>query len=160
MRFAPSALAALAALADLMAGPASAAAPAIPATAIAPDPTHASFTLPQDLKWTKEKLGQMQAPLFGDPGKPGPYGVLVKWLKGNMSHPHFHTTDRWAYVVKGSWWISTSDHYDPATTYPLPEGSFATDFANKVHWDGAKDEDVVILITGMGPMKTVSVLEK
>jgi quercetin dioxygenase-like cupin family protein len=76
-----------------------------------------------------------------------------------MSHPHFHTTDRFAYVVSGTWWVSTSSHYDPATTYPLPQGSFAIDKANQVHWDGSKDEDLILLVTGMGPMKTVTVPE-
>jgi hypothetical protein len=42
----------------------------------------------------------------------------------------------------------------------LPQGSFATDLAGKVHWDGSKDEDLVLLVTGMGPMKTVTVPEK
>jgi len=134
--------------------------PAIPKTAIKPDPTHATFILPKDLKWKKESLGQLQAPLYGDPDKPGPYGILIKWPKGQMSHPHFHTTDRFAYVVKGTWWISTSDHWDPKTTWPLPEGSFATDLAGKVHWDGSKDEDLILLVTGMGPMKSVTVPEK
>jgi hypothetical protein len=102
----------------------------IPKTAVKPDPTHATFILPKDLKWKKESLGQLQAPLDGDPDKPGPYGILIKWPKGQMSHPHFHTTDRFAYVVQGTWWISTSEHWDPKTTWPLPQGSFATDLAN------------------------------
>ena len=55
--------------------------PAIPKTAIKPDPTHASFILPEDLKWKRESLGQLQAPLYGDPEKPGPYGILIKWPK-------------------------------------------------------------------------------
>jgi hypothetical protein len=134
--------------------------PAIPRTAIQPDPTHATFILPKGLKWKRESLGQLQAPLYGDPAKPGPYGILIKWPKGQMSHPHFHTTDRFAYVVQGTWWISTSDHWDPKTTWPLPQGSFATDLANKVHWDGSKDEDLILLVTGMGPMKTVTVPQK
>jgi hypothetical protein len=134
--------------------------PAIPKTAVKPDPSHATFILPKDLKWKKESLGQLQAPLYGDPAKPGPYGILIKWPKGQMSHPHFHTTDRFAYVVKGTWWVSTSTHWDPKTTWPLPEGSFATDLAGKVHWDGSKDEDLILLVTGMGPMKTATVPEK
>ena len=133
--------------------------PIIPATAVKPDPSHATFLLPKDLKWKRENLGQLQAPLYGDPDKPGPYGILIKWPKGQMSHPHFHTTDRFAYVVSGTWWVSTSGHYDPATTYPLPPGSFATDLAGKVHWDGSKTEDLILLVTGMGPMQTVPVPE-
>jgi hypothetical protein len=137
-----------------------AAQPDIPKTAVKPDPTHATFILPKDLKWKKESLGQLQAPLYGDPDRPGPYGILIKWPKGQMSHPHFHTTDRFAYVVSGTWWVSTSSHYDPASTYPLPQGSFATDLAGKVHWDGSKDEELVLLVTGMGPMKSVPIPEK
>jgi hypothetical protein len=133
--------------------------PNLPATAVKPDPTHATVVLPKDIKWTKQGLGQLQAPLYGDPDKPGPYGILIKWLPGNMSRPHFHTTDRYAYVVSGTWWVSTSHHYDPATTWPVPAGSFAVDIANKVHWDGAKGETVILEVTGMGPMKTISVPE-
>ena len=153
-------LAALVLAAALPAAALAAVAPAIPKTAVKPDGTHATFILPKDLKWKKESLGQLQAPLYGDPDKPGPYGILIKWPKGQMSHPHFHTTDRWAYVVKGTWWVSTSDHWDPKTTWPLPAGSFATDLAGKVHWDGSKDEELILLVTGMGPIKTVTVPEK
>ena len=35
-----------------------------------------------------------------------------------------------------------------------------SDLAGKVHWDGSKDEDLILLVTGMGPMKTVTVPEK
>ena len=132
----------------------------IPKTAVLPNPKHAMFILPKDLKWKREGLGQWQASLFGDPSKPGPYGILIKWTPGTMSRPHTHSTDRWAYVVKGTWWVSTSDHYDPATTYPLPAGTFAVDFAGKVHWDGAKDEEVILEVVGMGPADTVLVPEK
>ena len=142
------------------AAPVFAADPVIPKTAVKPDTSRVTYTLAKDVKWTKEALGQYQATLYGDPAKPGPYGILVKWLPGNMSRPHFHTTDRYAFVVSGTWWVSASDHYDPATTYPLPAGSFATDLVNKVHWDGAKDETVILEITGMGPVKTVLVPEK
>ncbi len=144
----------LAALA--LAGMASAAlAQAIPPGAVPPDPGHVTYILPQDLKWQTGN-GQASAPLFGDPAKPGPYGVAVKWFAGHMSRPHFHSTDRWAYVAKGTWWVSTSDTYDPAKTYPLPEGSFVKDIANTVHWDGAKDSDVTIIIFGIGPMTSGS----
>jgi quercetin dioxygenase-like cupin family protein len=110
--------------------------------------------------WTKDPLGQQQAPLFGDPSKPGPYGVAIKWPPGQFSHPHTHTTDRWAYVAKGTWWVSSSSHRDIATTYPLPQGSFGTDLANKVHWDGAKDEEVILIVFGVGPIDSKLAQEK
>lgn len=132
----------------------------LPASAVKPDPSHVVGVLPADIPWRRTGAGQMQATLFGDPAKPGPYGILIKWLPGHMSRPHYHSTDRWAYVVSGTWWVSTSRHFDPATTYPYPAGSFVTDLADTVHWDGAKDEEVVLELVGMGPVTTTSVPEQ
>ena len=58
------------------------------------------------------------------------------WHSGQMeapegdSDPHFHSADRWIYVVSGTWWVSSSSHFDPAMAYPLPAGTFAIDRAN------------------------------
>jgi quercetin dioxygenase-like cupin family protein len=100
-----------------------------------------------------------QALLFGNPDKPGIYGVLIRWDPGHYSHPHFHTTDRYAYVVSGTWWVSSSTHWDPAAAYPVPAGSYVRDIANTAHWDGAKDEPVMLMLVGEGPMTTTQVPE-
>ena len=55
-----------------------------------PDPTHIRIVFGKDIKW---KDGVAESPLFGDPDKPGIYGVLIKWLPGHQSKPHFHSTD-------------------------------------------------------------------
>lgn len=128
-----------------------------------PDPTHIPFKLPQDIKWNGDpKRGELQAPLFGDPSKPGMYGVLIKWTQGYNSRPHFHDQDRFIYVVSGTWWVSSSNKYDLSTMYPLHAGTFAEDVANTVHWDGSKATDpdpAVLELVGMGPVKTIQVDE-
>lgn len=126
-----------------------------------PDPGHIPFTLPAGVKWKGDPAVQQTATLFGDPGKPGLYGVLIKWMPGHFSHPHFHTQDRFIYVVSGTWWVSSSTHYDPAKTYPLPAGSVSEDVANTVHWDGARlgGPPAILELVGMGPVKTVAVDE-
>ena len=49
------------------------------------------FKTPAEIKWVRNAAGTNEsAVLFGDPSKPGPYVVRVKWLPGNMSRPHFH----------------------------------------------------------------------
>jgi hypothetical protein len=85
--------------------------------------------------------------------------MLLKWWPGNFSKPHFHTQPRFVVVVSGTWWVSSSNHYDPAKTYPLPAGSVVTDVLNAVHWDGAKDGPVVLAIAGNGPVPNVNVGE-
>jgi hypothetical protein len=68
-----------------------------------------------------------------------------------MSRPHYHPNDRFVTVLSGTWWVGTGPHYDPESTVPLPAGSFATHFAKGIHYDGAKDGDVVLEIVGEGP---------
>jgi hypothetical protein len=132
----------------------------------APDPSHIPFVLPSNIKWERtgdpQRGEYQQAKLFGDPDKPGPYGVLIKWMPGHFTRPHVHSTDRWVYVVSGTWWVSSSTHFDPSTTHPLPAGTFATDLANKVHWDGVRQGGgpAVLELVGMGPAKTTYVDEK
>lgn len=123
-----------------------------------PDPTHVPIVFGKDINWTVGN-GMRQAALFGDPSKPGIYGMLIEWEPGHYSHPHFHTTERYAYVISGTWWVSASTHWDPAKAYPVPAGSYVRDLTNMVHWDGAKDKPVLLMLVGEGPMTTTPVAE-
>ena len=123
-----------------------------PVRAAALDPAIATYILSQDIKWVSNAAGTNQtAVLYGDPTKPGLYIVRLKWLAGNMSRPHFHPNDRLIVVLQGTWWVGTGDQYDPDNTVPVPAGSYVTHFGNKIHYDGAKAEDVIIEVHGMGP---------
>jgi hypothetical protein len=127
-----------------------------------PDPSHIPITLPANIRWAHVADGEDQAILFGDPNNSGLYGLLIRWTPGHFSQPHFHDKDRYAYVISGTWWVSSSAHFDPAKTYPLPAGTFAEDIANTVHWDGARSGDdgpAILELVGMGPVKTIRVDE-
>lgn len=127
-----------------------------------PDPGHISIVLPKDIKWTGQAGRQQQAVLFGDPDKPGLYGLIIKWYPGHFSQPHRHDHDRYAYVISGTWWVSSSNVYDEAKTYPVHAGAVVVDKANTVHWDGARQgetEPAVLELVGMGPVKTTEVDE-
>ncbi|HWX89080.1 MAG TPA: cupin domain-containing protein [Rhizomicrobium sp.] len=127
-----------------------------------PDPSHVPVVLPKDIKCTGAVGKQQTCILFGDPSKPGLYGVVYKWYPGNFSRPHFHDQDRYAYVLSGTWWVSTSNIYDERTTYPVHAGTVSIDVKNTVHWDGARmgeKEPAVLELVGMGPVKTIQVDE-
>ena len=54
----------------------------------------------------------------------------------------------------------TRNRYDPENlAVPMKAGTFVTHFGNRVHWDGAKDEDVTLLIIGEGLVTTARVDE-
>ena len=116
------------------------------------DPKAVEFTKPGDIKFVRNAAGtQETAVLFGDPNKPGPYVVRLRWLPGNMSRPHFHPNDRFFVVISGTWWLGTGEKYDPNSTVPVPAGTYVVHHAGQVHYDGAKDEPAVIQVWGMGP---------
>ena len=128
-----------------------------------PDPAHLPLVLPKDIKCSGREGVSQTCNLFGDPNKPGLYGVIIKWWPGHFSQPHFHDQDRFIYVISGTWWVSTSNVYDERTTYPVHAGMVATDVINTVHWDGARTgekEPAVLELVGMGPVKTIPVDEK
>jgi quercetin dioxygenase-like cupin family protein len=115
------------------------------------DPKAISIRLPADIQWTGNAGGAETAPLMGDASKPGLYVLLVKWKAHHNSRPHFHPNDRFITVLSGTWWVNTGRNYDPDHMKPVPAGSFVTHYAKEVHYDGARDEDVVLEIVGMGP---------
>jgi quercetin dioxygenase-like cupin family protein len=115
------------------------------------NPAAIAYKLPDQIKWTDEPIGSKHAVLLGDPDKPGLYVVLVKWTAHHMSHPHFHPNDRFITVLSGTWWVGTGNKFDPDSTVALPAGTFVTHFGKQVHYDGAKDGDVVLEIVGEGP---------
>jgi quercetin dioxygenase-like cupin family protein len=109
-------------------------------------------TIPSGIKWVRNAAGtNEQAVLFGDPTKPDPYVVRIKWLPGNMSRPHFHPNDRFFAVLSGTWWVGTGETFDPGATVLVPAGSYVIHYGGKVHYDGAKGEEAIIQVWGMGP---------
>ena len=116
------------------------------------DPKIVGFKLPDQIEWKTNPAGtNRNAVLQGDPSKPGPYAMLLQWLPGNMSRPHFHPNDRFFIVVSGTWWVGAGPNFDPNATVPMPAGSHVIHYAKGVHFDGAKDEQATILVSGEGP---------
>ncbi|MHB1204127.1 MAG: cupin domain-containing protein [Rhodospirillaceae bacterium] len=126
------------------------------AAEVLPDPKVLDFKIPAKIPWGPVTPGGSQvALLYGDPAKPGLYVLLNKWLPGHMSKPHFHENDRFVTVLSGTWWVGTGDTWDPNLTTPMPAGSFVRHFAKQMHWDGAKDQETVLEIVGMGPAASI-----
>jgi hypothetical protein len=130
------------------------------------DPSHVTFKWPSQIMWRPLELAQsianwrggpgspQSAILVGDPSKPGLYIQLVEWFPHQTSRPHFHNMDRFITVLSGTWWVGTTTNFQPDTMVPMPAGSFVTDLAGGVHYDGAKEGPAIIEIVGQGPVTT------
>ena len=114
-----------------------------------------------DVKWTSSQFGAglQTAVLAGNPSQPGPYVVRVKFAPGTMSPPHFHPETRYILVLKGTWWVGAGPKWDRDATTAVSAGSLVVHHSNKIHYDGAKDEEVVLQIVGVGPSATTPVDE-
>jgi quercetin dioxygenase-like cupin family protein len=124
------------------------------------DPKAISIQLPKEIKWVANAGGSEQAILFGDPSKPGLYIVLTKWTPHHNSRPHFHPNDRYITVLSGTWWVNTGAKYDPDGMKPVPAGSYVVHYGNQIHYDGAKDAEVILQIVGMGPATSTAAEQK
>ena len=124
------------------------------------DPKAIKINMPKDIKWTSSPSGSEQAILQGDPAKPGLYIVLTKWNPHKNSRPHSHPNDRFITVLKGTWWVNTGSNYDPDGMKPVPAGSYVVHYGGQVHYDGARDEECILQIVGMGPANSTSAEKK
>jgi quercetin dioxygenase-like cupin family protein len=113
-------------------------------------------TTPDEIQWHSNPNvpGLQNAVLVGDPAKPGLYIVRVKFSPGVMTRPHFHPDDRYVVVLKGTWYAGTGDEFAPDKAMPMKPGSFMKHPALAHHFDGSKDEEVIVQITGIGPTAT------
>ena len=101
--------------------------------------------------------GFQQALVYGDPAKPGFYIIRVKFGPGVHSNPHTHSTDRHVTVLQGVWWMGVGETVDMSKVTPMKAGSYAMHPAGAAHYDGAGDEETIVQIMGMGPVKTVQI---
>jgi len=114
---------------------------------------------PEEVKWMDRPGydGVKFAVVQGDPTKPGIYVIRAKFSPGAMTRPHWHPEDRFVTVISGTWYTGEGDAFEPDKTQPLKAGSFMLHPAKAHHYDGAKDEEVVVQIIGIGPSATTLV---
>ncbi len=108
-------------------------------------------------KWTateNNKLGVQTAVLEGDPSKPGFYLTINRFPPGVMSRPHTHPDERHCVVIKGTWYTGEGTKtWEAAKEIGLKPGEYMRHPSGGLHYDGAHDEEVWVLISGYGPTR-------
>jgi quercetin dioxygenase-like cupin family protein len=93
--------------------------------------------------------------ILGDPSKPGPYGQLLKVAPHATIAAHHHAGDRIGTVLEGTWMFGYGKSFDQAVLRTLPVGSVYTEPSGEAHFAKTGDQEVTVLITGLGPTDTV-----
>jgi quercetin dioxygenase-like cupin family protein len=115
-----------------------------------------------ELNFVPSKLvpGASQALISGNPSMAGQvYVIRNRFSPNTFSPPHFHPETRYITVLKGTWWVGSGPKFDKNATTPVPAGSFVIHHPHEIHWDGAKDEETIVQIMGVGPSGTIRVDE-
>lgn len=94
--------------------------------------------------------GAKMAVLQGDPGKAALFTVRLDLPNGYEVAPHFHPTDEYITVIKGTFLLGMGDKLDATHATKLPTGGFGTVDANMHHFAIAKGRTIV-QVNAMGP---------
>ena len=109
---------------------------------------------PSEMKWSPQGAlaltGLEQVNLVGDPAKPGPYTIRLRFPAGYKVAPHTHPDSREITILSGTVYTGYGDKFDAEKLKALPTGSFYTEPANVSHFLEMR-EAVMVQVSGMGP---------
>ena len=112
--------------------------------------------LPDQIEY-KGLPGALQiATLYGDPAKPGVFVQRIKFPAGLKLVPHYHPdSPRTVAVLSGTLYYALGEVWDESKLKPLPAGTFFTEAPKAAHFAWAKDGEVVLQLTSVGPTGTI-----
>ncbi len=90
--------------------------------------------------------------LFGDPAKPGVFVMRAKFAKGTKVMPSWRP-DAWrtAVVLSGTYYYGVGERWDETKLEAYPAGTFFSHPSKHPHFAWAKDGEVIVQFTAMGP---------
>jgi quercetin dioxygenase-like cupin family protein len=109
--------------------------------------------LPADIVFKGPLEGPPQTVVvYGDPSKPGLFVSRVRFSPGWKDPPHWHPDSaRTVVVLSGTLYFGAGDTWDESKMKAYPAGTFYSEPPKAPHFTWAKDGEVMIQITGIGP---------
>lgn len=117
--------------------------------------------LPQDMEF-KGPTGKPQtAVLYGDPAKPGVFVTRIKFPAGYKDMPHWHPDElRTVVVLSGTLYFASGETWDESKFKAYPAGTFYSEPPKSPHYTWAKDGEVILQLTGIGPSSKTYIGQK
>ena len=109
--------------------------------------------LPEDIVFKGPLGGAPQTVVvYGDPTKPGLFVSRVRFSPGWKDMPHWHPDEaRTVVVLSGTLYFGSGEKWDESKFKAYPAGTFYSEPPKAPHYSWAKDGEVIIQITGIGP---------
>jgi quercetin dioxygenase-like cupin family protein len=117
--------------------------------------------LPTDVTYSGLTGATQRALLYGDPKQPELYVERLKIPAGTKSMPHWHPDpSRTVLVMSGTFYFGNGEQWDESKLVAYPAGTFYSEPSKSSHFWWAKDGEVIIQITAIGPSGTIQVEQK
>ena len=124
--------------------------------------TNASMvSLPQDIVYKGLPGAPQHVTLFGDASKPGLYVDRIKFAPGMKVMPHWHPDAvRTVVVLSGTFYFAVGEQWDESQLKAYPAGTLYSEPAMTPHYAWAKDGEVILQVTAIGPTGNTPIPQK
>jgi quercetin dioxygenase-like cupin family protein len=124
--------------------------------------TNASVVrLPQDIVYKGLPGAPQHVTLFGDSSKPGLYVDRIKFAPGTKVMPHWHPDSvRTVLVLFGTFYFAVGEQWDESQLKAYPAGTLYSEPARTPHYAWAKDGEVILQVTAIGPTGNTPIPQK
>src|SRR5262249_9713536 len=108
--------------------------------------------LPGGITYKRPPRAPHHATVCGDPSQPGLYVARIKFLPGTKVMPHWHPDSvRTVLVMSGTFYFAVGEQWDESKLKPYPAGTLYSEPAKTPHYAWAKDGEVILQVTAIGP---------
>jgi quercetin dioxygenase-like cupin family protein len=108
--------------------------------------------LPQDIAFKGGDGPPQTIVIYGDPTKPGLFVTRIRFSPGWKDPPHWHPdAARTVVVLSGTFYFGSGEVWDESKFKAYPPGTFYSEPPKSPHFTWAKDGEVIIQLTGIGP---------
>jgi quercetin dioxygenase-like cupin family protein len=117
--------------------------------------------LPQDIVYKGLPGAPQHVTLFGDSSKPGLYVDRIKFAPGMKVMPHWHPDSvRTVLVLSGTFYFAVGEQWDESQLKAYPAGTLYSEPAGTPHYAWAKDGEVILQVTAIGPTGNTPIPQK
>jgi quercetin dioxygenase-like cupin family protein len=117
--------------------------------------------LPQDIIYKGLPGAPQHVTIFGDSSQPGLYVDRIKFLPGMKVMPHWHPdTVRTVLVMSGTFYFAVGEQWDESKLKPYPAGTLYSEPTKTPHYAWAKDGEVILQVTAIGPTGNTPIPQK
>jgi len=117
--------------------------------------------VPQDIVYEGLPGAPQHVTLYSDSSQPGLYVDRIRFLPGMKVMPHWHPdTVRTVLVMSGTFYFAVGEQWDESKLVAYPAGTLYSEPPRTPHYAWAKDGEVILQITAIGPTGNVAVAPK